>query len=85
MSVLTAPWFEYELIVQFHDGPDFVKATYSNFSVRPSGDSYVISYDAFTAGPMGKLSDSGLHIIESTVQISEISSRSVRQAMQFSF
>ena len=57
MHVLTAPWFEYELLVQFNDGSNDVNATYSNFSVRPSGPLYAISYDAFTSGAVGKLFD----------------------------
>lgn len=57
MHVLTAPWFEYELLVQFNDGSSDVNATYSNFSVRPSGPLYVIFYDAFTSGAVGKLFD----------------------------
>ena len=57
MHVLTAPWFEYELLVQFNDGSNDVNATYSNFSVRPSGPLYVIFYDAFTSGTVGKLFD----------------------------
>jgi len=55
MSVLTVPWFEYELFVQFYNGSAHVSATYKNFSVRSNGGSYVISYDAFIDGAVGKI------------------------------
>ena len=55
MSLLTLPWLEYELLVQYSDGSSDVNATYSNFAVQASnGADYVISYDAFTAGAVGK-------------------------------
>ena len=55
MSVLTVPWFEYELFVQYYNGSAHVSATYKNFSVRSNGGSYVISYDAFIDGAVGKV------------------------------
>ena len=54
MSVLTVPWFEYELLVQYYDGTSDVNTTYSNFSVQSAGGSYVIFYDVFTAGAVGE-------------------------------
>ncbi|KAK7105207.1 hypothetical protein V1264_016614 [Littorina saxatilis] len=51
MSMLTPPWLQHELHVQFPSGSGDVNATYSNFSVMTSaGGDYVIAYDAFTSG-----------------------------------
>nr|KAG5708684.1 hypothetical protein BaRGS_034901 [Batillaria attramentaria] len=50
MELLTSPWFEYELLVQFNDGAGQpANASYSDVMVTHAADgSYVINYAAFT-------------------------------------
>ncbi|KAK7499775.1 hypothetical protein BaRGS_00008866 [Batillaria attramentaria] len=50
MELLTPPWFEYELLVQFTDGAGQpANASYSDVTVTHAADgSYVINYAAFT-------------------------------------